>query len=489
MNVQAIQNKANAVKADLYVVPVFEGGELAGAVKEFAKGVQDAIAARVKKTEFKAKAGKTLTVQADAFDVVLIGMGEEKKAESFRRAAAKARAAGEQLRASTVAICVGGGAAAKDAIEPSIEGFLLADYKFDKYKKKKKGDKPKGPKALRVVGAGVPGGTAIKQVVKSTVSVIESVSVTRDLVNEMPSVKSPSYLAKQARAIARTGGLKCEVWQGTRLKKEKMNGILAVSAGSKEPGAFIKLVYKPKKKAKKIIAVVGKGITFDSGGLSLKPAKHMEWMKQDMAGAAVVLGLMQAVAATKPDVEVRGYVASAENMPGSGAQKPGDIITYRNGTTAEVLNTDAEGRLVLGDALCIAREEKPDAIIDLATLTGACLVALGTDIAGVMGTDQKLIDSIIDHGNDSGEPLWQLPLAEEHYGDDIKSSTADIKNIGGGYAGTITAALFLKAFVDDIPWAHMDIAGPAFAERPKPYSKRGGTGFGVRTLLSYLHSI
>jgi len=198
--------------------------------------------------------------------------------------------------------------------------------------------------------------------------------------------------------------------------------------------------------------------------------------------------LMKAVAFTKPDVEVRGYIAAAENMPGQGAQKPGDIIKYRNGTTAEVLNTDAEGRLVLGDALCVAAEDEPDCIIDLATLTGACMVALGTRIAGVMGTDQKLIDTLIRHGRDAGEDIWQLPLAEQHYMEDIRSWNADIKNVGSGYGGTITAALFLKSFVGKIPWAHLDIAGPAFAESPLPYAPKGGTGFGIRTLLSYLAS-
>ena len=195
---------------------------------------------------------------------------------------------------------------------------------------------------------------------------------------------------------------------------------------------------------------------------------------------------MKALAETKPDVEVRGYIASAENMPGQGAQKPGDIIKYRNGTTAEVLNTDAEGRLVLGDALCVATEDEPDCIIDLATLTGACMVALGTRIAGVMGTDQKLMDALIRHGRDAGEEIWQLPLAEQYYTEDIRSWNADIKNVGSGYGGAITAALFLRSFVGKVPWAHLDIAGPAFAEAPLPYAPKGGTGFGIRTLMSYI---
>jgi leucyl aminopeptidase len=264
-----------------------------------------------------------------------------------------------------------------------------------------------------------------------------------------------------------------------------MNGILRVSAGSREPGAFIKLVYKPKKRAKATVALVGKGITFDSGGLSIKPWKSMEWMKQDMSGAAAVMSTVEIAAALALPVEVRGYVACAENMTGGGAQKPGDIITYRNGTTAEVLNTDAEGRLVLGDALCIATEEKPDCIVDLATLTGACMVALGTRVAGVLGNDQRLVDTLIRHGKEAGEDLWQLPLVDE-YMEDIKSFNADIQNTGSGWAGTITAALFLRCFVGTTKWAHLDIAGPAFAEKPHPYAPKGGTGFAIRTLVNYL---
>lgn len=208
----------------------------------------------------------------------------------------------------------------------------------------------------------------------------------------------------------------------------------------------------------------------------------------DMAGAAAVLGLMKALPAWAPPVEVHGFIASAENMPSGSALRPGDVITYRNGTTAEVLNTDAEGRLVLADALCLASELEPDAIVDLATLTGACMVALGTKIAGIMGNDDEVVDALIGAGAKVDERLWRLPLAQE-YAADIRSSVADIKNIGGGYAGTITAALFLERFVGKRPWAHLDIAGPAFDERGGVYGPRGGTGFGVRTLLAWIDAL
>jgi leucyl aminopeptidase len=207
-----------------------------------------------------------------------------------------------------------------------------------------------------------------------------------------------------------------------------------------------------------------------------------------MSGAAAVLAVMKAVAAVGPAVEVRAYIAAAENMPGSGAQKPGDVISYRNGTSAEVLNTDAEGRLVLADALCLAAEEKPDLIIDLATLTGACMVALGQRVAGVMGNDRSLVRALLKSGRETGESMWELPLVED-YMEDIRSHTADIQNVGTGYAGTITAALFLRCFVGETRWAHIDIAGPAFNEKPGPYAPRGGTGFGVRALLAYICSL
>ncbi len=488
MNVSATKKKPSSIKADLYVVPVVEKAETAGAVRELSAALRGAVEARVKRSGFHGKAGRTLSVQAEDGDVLLVGVGDTPDAENFRVAASKGRAAAASVKAKHIVLCAGSGAQARKNLPALLEGALLGDYRFTKYRSKKSSDY-KGPTKLTVAGSGISDAAATRADVQRTRAICEAVELTRDLVNEISAVKTPSYLVKVARSVTKGTGIRCEVWQGARLVKEKMNGIIAVSQGSREPGAFIRMVYKPKRRPRAKIAVVGKGITFDSGGLSLKPAKSMEWMKQDMAGAASVLGLMKAVAALEPAVEVRGYIATAENMPGQGAQKPGDIITYRNGKTAEVLNTDAEGRLVLADALCVASEDKPDCIIDLATLTGACMVALGTKIAGVLGSDQPLIDDLIRHGKEAGEPFWQLPLAEDLYMSDIRSWNADIKNIGGGWGGTITAALFLKCFVGKTPWAHLDIAGPAFAESVRPYSQRGGTGFAVRTLISYIDSI
>lgn len=486
MQINVVNKKLDGVEGDLYILPVAEGDERKGAVRELPAALRAAIEARVERTKFKAEAGKTLVVQTDRCDVVLCGTGKERTAESLRVAAAKGLGAATSIRAKHVV--VGTGNATESDLTPLIEGLLLGNYRFDRYKAPKKEQAYKGPARTTFAGAKLPTGAAAAKRVERVRAVCEAVAYTRDLINEMSTVKTPTFLAREARKLAHGKMIRCEVWQGEKLRKERMNGILAVSAGSKEPGAFIRLTYRPRGKARAKVAVVGKGITFDSGGLSLKPAKPMEWMKQDMSGAAAVLGLMKALAHVRPDVEVRGYIAAAENMPGQGAQKPGDIIKYRNGTTAEVLNTDAEGRLVLGDALCVAAEDEPDCIIDLATLTGACMVALGTRIAGIMGTDQKLIDALIAQGKETGEEMWQLPLAEQHYMEDIRSWNADIKNVGSGYAGTITAALFLKSFVGKIPWAHLDIAGPAFTEAPLAYAPKGGTGYGVRTLVAYVGS-
>jgi len=480
--------KAGELKDDLLVIPVSLGSETAGAVRELSAEGKRAVARRVKMTAYKGSSGARLLVQLADRDVLLVGIGgaDDSDLEYLRRAAARGRAVAGEVRAKRVAICLSG-AVRPERVKAAIEGFTLAGYRFDRYRS---GDKSSyaGPSRLTVNGTRLKRDAASRKAVSEAGVACESVALVRDLVNEMSSVKTPSYLVKTARSITRGTGIRCEVWQGKRLQDEGMNGIIAVSAGSAEPGAFLRMTYKPSGKPRACVAIVGKGVTFDSGGLSLKPAKSMEWMKQDMSGAAVVLGVMKALPALAPQVEVRGYIAAAENMPGQGAQKPGDIITYRNGKTAEVLNTDAEGRLVLADALCVASEDKPDCIIDLATLTGACMVALGSSVAGVMGNDQALVDELIAHGNQTGERMWQLPLVED-YRSDIKSSVADIKNIGAGYGGTITAAMFLEAFVDDVSWAHIDIAGPAFAEKPAPYAPRGGTGFGVRALLSYLAKI
>jgi leucyl aminopeptidase len=268
-----------------------------------------------------------------------------------------------------------------------------------------------------------------------------------------------------------------------------MHAALAVARGSVNPPVGVHLVYRPKQ-SKKIVAVVGKAVTFDSGGLSLKPAKGMETMKIDMAGAASVVGLFKALADLKPNVTAHGIFLAVENMPSGSAYRPGDVVTAMDGTTIEILNTDAEGRVTLADALSYAVKQKPDMIIDLATLTGTCVSALGEDMAGLLTNNSRLGQKILLSAQETGESLWELPLFEP-YADQIKSKIADIKNIGSGSgAGTITAAFFLRTFVGDIQWAHIDIAGPSYAEKEsRPDVPHGGTGYGVRMLANFLQKI
>jgi leucyl aminopeptidase len=315
----------------------------------------------------------------------------------------------------------------------------------------------------------------------------EAVIVVRDLVNESPSTTTPTHLGNVAKSLVKgQKNMTCEVFGKPELEKMGMGGLLGIARGSDEEPKFIKLSYKGG--GGKTVALIGKGITFDSGGLSIKPAQSMETMKLDMAGAATILGVFSALATLQPSINVVGLISATENMLGPKAVKPGDIVKAMNGKTIEILNTDAEGRVVLSDALSYAVSKvKPDVMIDLATLTGACVVALGEDVAGLFASHDALAADLLKAAKKTGEGLWQLPLVDE-YRDMIKSSIADVKNIGGGrWGGAITAALFLQEFTDPaIPWAHLDIAGPAFAEKETPMTPTGATGYGVRMLLSYL---
>ncbi len=473
----------SAARADLLVVPV-PSDDVRGPLRKLGRAAA-AVARRVRAADFRGRPDDALVHHGDRGAIMLAGTGGEADLDTWRRVGARARREAERGGARRVAIYLGRAIERRDVLAAVSEGFLLVGYRFDRYKIDRKASKVT---SLVLVGEGAPKPALWKPVVADAAAVARLVFAARDLVNEPPSIATPSFIARHAERLAvETQGLKVEVWAGRRLEREGLAGLLAVARGTHEEPRFIQLTYAPRG-AKRRVALVGKGITFDSGGLSLKPAKSMETMKYDMAGAATVLSAVAAVARLGLPVAVTAYAPATENLPGGGAQKPGDVIKFMNGKTAEVLNTDAEGRLVLADALALAAKAKPDAIVDLATLTGAARVALGTSYAAILGNDQATIDALIAAGRSVGEPLWQLPLAKE-YKDDIRSPVADVKNVGGGEAGTITAALFLEEFVGDAKWAHLDIAGPAFAEKDTSFGGRGATAFGVRLLVEWVRGL
>jgi leucyl aminopeptidase len=314
--------------------------------------------------------------------------------------------------------------------------------------------------------------------------------MARDLSNSPGNEVNPSYLARQAREIADTTTLRCHVLDVDGIREHQMGCLLGVAQGSDQPPAFIILEHAPKGSQEKPIVLIGKGLTFDSGGISIKPAANMEDMKMDMAGGAAVFGAMQALARLGYPHRVVGLVPSSENLPSGNAVKPGDILRAMSGKTVEVINTDAEGRLILADALAYAVQElKPACMIDLATLTGAVVVALGSLATGMMGTDQAMMDRLRAAGDYSAERVWELPLFEE-YSKHIKSDFADIRNVSSGReAGSIIGGAFLKEFVGDIPWVHLDIAGTAWTREPKPYIPKGATGVGIRLLVKALEDM
>ncbi len=316
----------------------------------------------------------------------------------------------------------------------------------------------------------------------------QSMLLTRELVNLPPNMMYPEEFARRAAAVASAEGLEIEIWDEIRLRRENCGSLLAVAQGSTRPPRMLVLRYKGTRNTPPL-AFVGKGVTFDSGGLSLKPSESMLTMKCDMAGAATVLGTMQAIARLKLSTPVIGLVGLVENMVSGASYKLGDVLTARNGKTIEVLNTDAEGRLVLADVLDVAVQQKPSGIIDLATLTGACVVALGTDIAGLMTNNNRLQEQLQRAANETGEEVWPLPMSR-HFSEQVQGKVADLKNVGDGrWGGAITAAKFLEEFVSGVPWVHIDIAGPAFYDSPKNFQDAGGTGAMVRSLVTLVESM
>ena len=372
-----------------------------------------------------------------------------------------------------------------DRIQAITEGVLLADYRYDRYLPKDKSGQPVALKQVELLIAAGESTAVAKAAVVEAEAIISGVCFARDLVNAPGNLKSPEYLAMQAVAMAEQVGIIAKLLDRRELERQGFGALLGVSQGSEQQPYLIILEYRGGNEADQPIALVGKGVTFDSGGISLKPGEKMDEMKMDMGGAATVLGTMQAAAEMKLPLNLVAVVPAVENMPSGTAIRPGDILTSLSGKTIEVLNTDAEGRLILADALTYVGRYQPRVVIDLATLTGACIIALGNQAAAVLGNHDGLIRQLLKAGERSDERFWQLPLWDE-YAALIKSDFADVKNTGGRAAGTITAAAFLQQFADNYKWAHLDIAGMAWAEQGKAGQPKGGTGFGVWALIEYL---
>ena len=439
---------------------------------------------------FEAKPGQVVAVPGRTGTHIYVGLGEAGALtlDSFRQAAANmVRAAFTEAMLATSLIDAAPSRFDRAAVAQAVvEGMLLASYQFSAYKSKP------AARALSDVVLTGKGGRLVRAGVARGELVCDAVALNRDLVNEPPAGLTPRRLAEIAENVARENDVAITVWDEQDIERERLGGLHGVSIGSSEPPRLIKFVYQPPNVSARMkvptIAIVGKGITFDSGGLSLKPSDGMITMKSDMSGAGAVVSVMSVIGRLQPACRVIGYCCVTENMPGAAAYKLGDVLTARNGKTVEIHNTDAEGRLVLMDGLSLAVEDKPDAIIDLATLTGAQIVALGNEITGLMGNNANFTEQVLDAAAAAGEEMWELPLPAR-YRRHLDSSIADMKNIGNpGQAGSSIAGLFLQEFVDGRPWVHLDIAGPSFTNADEGINTKGGTGSGVRTLIALLDS-
>jgi leucyl aminopeptidase len=492
LKLQVVAADPLETKADLLAVGVAEGDPakasgLAPLHRAFGGGLAELFA----REEFRGKRDQRLTVptlgRLPADKIVFLGLG---RADAMRDAdvrlfgAAAGRAALGN-KAASLALVVPEGLA-PERLRFLAEGVLLGSYQFTKYftgdRKPKRSlarvvlvDGANKKKAERATRSAIDLGTAVGQ----------AVALARDLQNEPPNELTPEALAEAVVQVGKAGALKTTVLGRRELERAGAHLLLAVARGSSREPRLVHLVYTPAKRVKRRVALIGKGLTFDSGGLCIKPAAGMGEMKTDMSGAANVVGVMAALPALAPDVEVHGIIGCVENMPDGDAYRPGDVFPSMDGKTVEIINTDAEGRLVLADCLTYARKFKPDVIVNNATLTGACVVALGPTCSGFYATDDDLAASFAAAARDAGEQFWRMPLLDD-LRDQLKSDCADLKHTGERYGGSITAALFLREFVGDTPFVHCDIAGPSLAHRAHGIYPKGGTGHGVLTFLQFL---
>lgn len=482
-------------KTPCLVLGIFEGKFKDELLLQLDKALEGVFAQATKSKEFSGRAGDSLLLHAGpaiaAERVLLLGLGKEKKLSltGLRQAASGAAKVLSERQLGSFLVLLPQLAPKKNSLGQRVqalaEGLLLAGYRYEKYLSK---DRPGRPAPLEKVGlliADKDSKSEADAAVKAADAIVSAVSFARDLVNTPGNEKSPEYLARQAVTMAEQVGIGARLLDRRELEKQGFGAMLGVAQGSERDPYLIVLEYRGGTADEKPVALVGKGVVFDAGGISLKPAEKMDEMKMDMGGAATVLGTIMAAAKLQLPINLLAVVPAVENMPSGSAIRPGDILTSLSGKTIEVLNTDAEGRLILADALTYVGRYQPRVVVDVATLTGAVIIGLGNHAAAVLGNHEGLAQQLIKAGERSGERLWQLPLWED-YAAQLKSDFADVKNTGGRPAGTITAAAFLQKFADDYTWAHIDIAGMAWEERGKAGQPKGGTGFGVRLLVDYL---
>jgi leucyl aminopeptidase len=458
VNVEITQRRNRSIP---FAIPVLEGREAATA------GFQAALNRgkdQLDRQRFTGKVGQVAVLDPS---LIAVGLGEEASADSLRWAAGSlARNLGtiERIGTGLHGVDIAG------ATRAVVEGLILGGYKFGRYKSTATSD----------VVVELPGGDA-RQFAASVI-VSDAEVFARDLINTPAGDKAPEVLARLIAERAASVGVRPEIWDQEKMAAERINGTLAVAAGSHRPPRFVRLSYRPRR-AERSLALVGKGIVFDSGGLSIKTGEGMETMKTDMSGAAAVAAAVIGAARLKVPINIEAYLPLTENMPGGGATRPGDVITYRNGRTIEVLNTDAEGRLVLADGLILAAEGSADLIVDIATLTGAQRIALGDRVAAALGNEREDVELVVAAGAVAGERFWPMPIVDD-YSHLIRSEIADVKNIGGRYGGVSTSSLILRPFAGGKRWVHLDIAGPARADTAYAWFPKGGTGFGTRTLIA-----
>ncbi|HEY9398792.1 MAG TPA: leucyl aminopeptidase [Nitrososphaeraceae archaeon] len=483
------ENNVSSLKTQLLVNYVFTDEVSSLSLSEITPVFDPIIRDIIETREFTAKDGTISVIHNNVGSgikrALLLGMGDKKNLdpEKTRNLTGKVVNKSKELGIDEF-VLIPFDNMDKDHLSAMVEGIKLSDYSFNNYKK----DEDRND--LNQVRIFIKNDLENnKNIIQHSLVISDAVIFSRNISNLPPNDCSPKDLATFSKKLSKSQKIKVRVIENKEMESYGFGGILAVGKGSSSSPKLIVIEYSGSTKNEKPIVIVGKAVTFDTGGLSIKPSEKMEEMKFDKCGGCNVLGIMKAVSDLDLDTNVVGIIPAVENMPSGNSYRPGDIIKMYNRKTVEVLNTDAEGRIILGDALAFAvKTFTPNALIDMATLTGAAIIALGTNVAALVGNDQKLVTKILEYSNQTGEKIWQLPLFEE-YKEQLKSSNADMKNIGGRSAGAITAAAFLSNFVDDTPWVHLDIAGTAWNQegtKEKTYSPKGATGFGIRTIIKYI---